>query len=99
MRGFVYRKISKSQSGNEKTRNALTHPVFISGNITTDFLDNAPMTEFIGEIPDPSVLVAIASAAKRLGAGKSGVNTNSRILDDHSGHAYDPFIRLSRRLP
>ena len=80
-------------------RNALTHPVFISGNVTTDFLDNAPMTEFISEIPDPKVLVAIASAAKRLGAGKSGVNTNSRILDDYSGHAYDPFITLSRRLP
>ena len=80
-------------------RNALTHPVFISGNVTTDFLDNAPMTEFISEIPDPKVLVAIASAAKRLGAGKSVVNTNSRILDDYSGHAYDPFITLSRRLP
>ena len=80
-------------------RNALTHPAFISGNITTDFLDNAPMTEFISENSDPKVLVAIASAAKRLGAGKSGVNTNSRMLDDHSGHAYDPFITLSRRLP
>ena len=42
-------------------RNALTHPAFISGNITTDFLDNAPMTEFISENSDPKVLVAIAS--------------------------------------
>ena len=57
------------------------------------------MTEFISENSDPKILVAIASAAKRLGAGKTGVNTNSRILDDHSGHAYDPFITLSRRLP
>ena len=80
-------------------RNALTHPVFISGNVTTDFLDNAPVTEFISENPDPKVLVAIASAAKRLGAAKSRVNTNSGILDDYSGHAYDPFITLSRRLP
>ena len=80
-------------------RNALTHPVFISGNVTTDFLDNAPVTEFICENPDPKVLVAIASAAKRLGAAKSRVNTNSGILDDYSGHAYDPFITLSRRLP
>ena len=80
-------------------RNALTHPVFISGNVTTDFLDNAPMTEFISEKQDPKVLVAIASAAKRLGATKSGVNTNSGISDDYSGHAYDPFKTLSRRLP
>ena len=80
-------------------RNALTHPAFMSGNNTTDFLDNTPISEFISENSDPKILVAIASAAKRLGSGKIGLNLDSRMLDNHSGHAYDPFITLSRRLP
>jgi acetyl-CoA carboxylase biotin carboxylase subunit len=80
-------------------RNALTHPAFTSGSITTDFLDNTPISEFTSENPDPSVLVAIASAAKRLGVGKTGMMLNPGISDDHSGHPFDPFITLSRRLP
>ena len=80
-------------------RNALTHPAFMSGSITTDFLDNTPISEFISEKPDPSVLVAIASAAKRLGVGKSSSIVNSSNSDDHSGHPHDPFRTLSRRFP
>ena len=80
-------------------RNALTHPAFTSGSITTDFLDNTPISEFISEKPDPSVLVAIASAAKRLGVGKSSSIVNSSNSDDHSGHPHDPFRTLSRRFP
>ena len=80
-------------------RNALTHPAFTSGSITTDFLDNTPISEFISEKPDPSVLVTIASAAKRLGTGKSSSIANSSNSDDHSGHPHDPFRTLSRRFP
>ena len=80
-------------------RNALTHPAFTSGSITTDFLDNTPISEFHSEGSEPSVLVAIAAASKRLGVDRSGGGLSQGFTDDHTGHAGDPFRTLSRSFP
>ncbi|MCH1591892.1 MAG: ATP-grasp domain-containing protein [Candidatus Thalassarchaeaceae archaeon] len=80
-------------------RNALTHPAFTSGSITTDFLDNTPISEFHSEGSEPSVLVAIAAASKRLGVDRSGGGLSQVFTDDHTGHAGDPFQTLSRSFP
>ena len=80
-------------------RNALLHPSFTSGSITTDFLDSTPINEFDPKYTDPKIIVSIAASAKRLGLDKLANTLSSSDMDDHSGHSGDPFRTLSRRFP
>ena len=80
-------------------RNALLHPSFTSGSITTDFLDSTPIEEFDPNYSNPKIIVSIAASAKRLGLDKSANILSSSDEGDHSGHSGDPFKTLSRRLP
>ena len=47
-------------------RNIINHPLFIRGEITTDFLDNAPDELFRKQEFDPSQFDAIASSAPKI---------------------------------
>ena len=76
-------------------RNALLHPSFTSGSITTDFLDSTPIEEFNPNYSNPKIIVSIAASAKRLGLDKSANILLSSDEGDHSGHSGDPFKTLS----
>jgi acetyl-CoA carboxylase biotin carboxylase subunit len=81
-------------------RNIINHPLFIRGEITTDFLDNAPNELFLEKEFDPAQLIAIASGAQKLGINKSHRHKNTDdLLNDYNGHESDPFRTLSRNFP
>jgi len=81
-------------------RNIINHPLFIRGEITTDFLDNAPDELFLEKEFDPAQLIAIASGAQKLGINKNHRHKNSDdLLNDYNGHESDPFRTLSRNFP
>jgi len=80
-------------------RNAAAHHAFASGSVTTEFLDSAPISEFAEPGADPAVLVAIASAAQRLGMERAPSDDASGSVDEHTGHSGDPFRTLSRSFP
>ncbi len=80
-------------------RNALSHPAFISGNVTTDLLDSSDISEFSDPEPPIEALVSIAEAALRMGLDKTHVGASSNPVDEHTGHSGDPFRTLSRSYP
>ena len=80
-------------------RQMATHPDFISGGITTDYLDSRDISEFAEPEPDPATLVAIAAAASRFGLDRTGSATSETFVDEHTGHAGDPFRTLTRSFP
>ena len=81
-------------------RNIINHPSFIRGEITTDFLDNAPNELFLEKEFDPAQLIAIASGAQKLGINKSHRHKHTDdLLNDYNGHENDPFRTLSRNFP
>ena len=76
------------------------HPDFLSGNITTDYLDSKDISEFSEPDTDPSILIGIAAAASRFGIDRMSMNIGSEnIIDEHTGHSGDPFRTLSRSFP
>ena len=80
-------------------RNVAAHHAFASGNVTTEFLDSTSSSEFAEPGADPTVLVAIASAAQRLGMDRAPSDDASDSVDEHTGHSGDPFRTLSRSFP
>ena len=81
-------------------RQMTIHPDFVSGSITTDYLDSTDISEFAEPEHDPSTLVAIAAAASRFGLDRVGVaGGDGTLVDEHTGHAGDPFRTLSRSFP
>jgi 3-methylcrotonyl-CoA carboxylase alpha subunit len=81
-------------------RNIINNPLFIRGEITTDYLDNAPNELFLEKEFDPAQLIAIASGAQKLGINKSNRHKNTDVLlNDYNGHESDPFRTLSRNFP
>ena len=76
-----------------------THPDFISGGITTDYLDTKDISEFAEPEPDPTTLVAIAAAASRFGLDRAGTAATESFVDEHTGHSGDPFRTLKRSYP
>ena len=81
-------------------RQMSTHPDFVSGSITTDYLDSTDISEFADSEPDPATLVAIAVAASRFGLDRVGsAGGDGAFVDEHTGHAGDPFRTLSRSFP
>ena len=81
-------------------RQMTIHPDFVSGSITTDYLDSTDFSEFAEPEHDPSTLVAIAAAASRFGLDRVGVaGGDGTLVDEHTGHAGDPFRTLSRSFP
>ena len=76
------------------------HPDFVSGSITTDYLDSTDISEFNEPETDPAILVAIAAAASRFGLDRAGpAGDDGTLVDEHTGHAGDPFRTLSRPFP
>ena len=81
-------------------RQMTIHPDFVSGSITTDYLDSTDISEFAEPEHDLSTLVAIAAAASRFGLDRVGVaGGDGTLVDEHTGHAGDPFRTLSRSFP
>ena len=80
-------------------RQMTMHPDFVSGSITTDYLDSTDISKFAEPEIDPSSLVAIAAAASRFGLDKGGSGGDGELIDEHTGHAGDPFRTLSRSFP
>ena len=81
-------------------RQMSTHPDFVSGSITTDYLDSTDISEFSDSEPDPATLVAIAVAASRFGLDRIGsAGGDGAFVDEHTGHSGDPFRTLSRSFP
>ena len=81
-------------------RQMTIHPDFVSGSITTDYLDSTDISEFAEPEHDPSTLVALAAAASRFGLDRVGVaGGDGTLVDEHTGHAGDPFRTLSRSFP
>ena len=81
-------------------RQMANHPDFVSGSITTDYLDSTDISEFNEPETDPAILVAIAAAASRFGLGRAGpAGGDGTSVDEHTGHAGDPFRTLSRSFP
>ena len=81
-------------------RQMSTHPDFVSGSITTDYLDSTDISEFSDSEPDPATLVAIAVAASRFGLDRVGsAGGDGAFVDEHTGHVGDPFRTLSRSFP
>ena len=77
-----------------------THPDFVSGAITTDYLDSTDISEFAEPETNPASLVAIAAAASRFGLDRAGsAGGDGAMVDEHTGHAGDPFRTLSRSFP
>ena len=69
-----------------------THPDFISGAITTDYLDSREVSPILlSPNPDPATLVAIAAAASRFGLDRVGSGSSESFVDEHTGHSGDPF--------
>ena len=81
-------------------RQMATHPDFVSGAITTDYLDSTDISEFAEPETNPASLVAIAAAASRFGLDRAGsAGGDGAMVDEHTGHAGDPFRTLSRSFP
>ena len=80
-------------------RQMTMHPDFVSGSITTDYLDSTDISKFAEPEIDPASLVAIAAAASRFGLDKGGSGADGELIDEHTGHAGDPFRTLSRSFP
>ena len=81
-------------------RQMTMHPDFLSGSITTDYLDSIDISEFAESEPDSASLVAIAAAASRFGLDRTGsLGGEGAMVDEHTGHAGDPFRTLSRSFP
>ena len=81
-------------------RQMTMHPDFLSGSITTDYLDSIDISEFAESEPDSAALVAIAVAASRFGLDRTGsLGGEGAMVDEHTGHAGDPFRTLSRSFP
>ena len=80
-------------------RQMASNPTFLSGGITTDYLDSTPISEFAEPEPDHATLVAIAAAANRFGLDRAGTGGVEAIIDEHTGHSGDPFRTLSRSFP
>ena len=80
-------------------RQMTTHPDFISGGITTDYLDSRAVSDFAEPEPDPATIVAIAAAASRFGLDRAGSGSSESFIDEHTGHSGDPFRTLTRSFP
>jgi len=81
-------------------RDVIKEKVFYSGQITTDFLDNAPNSLFSEPAVDPSHLIAIAAAAQKFGLNRQSYGqSNIDISDEYNGHPGDPFRTLSKSFP
>ena len=81
-------------------RQMATHPDFISGAITTDYLDSTDISKFAEPELDSATLVTIAAAASRFGLDRAGpAGADGVVVDEHTGHAGDPFTTLSRSFP
>lgn len=81
-------------------RDIIKQEKFYTGKITTDYLDNVSESIFIPPEVDPSHIIAIASAAERLGVDRQLLGQFSgEMVDDYSGHIGDPFRTLSKKLP
>jgi len=72
---------------------------FSEGLVTTDFLDNISLDEFLEPKIDDSILVSISAASNRLRIDRHSSNTNSDVIDEYSGHSDDPFKTLTRSFP
>jgi len=79
-------------------RRLATHHAFQSGGADTGFLDQTPTEELSGPEPDEGTLIAIATAAQRLGIDRSRAGFTEDV-DEHTGHAGDPFRTLRRTFP
>ena len=80
-------------------RDAAAHQVFTTGSVTTDFLDSSDISGFSHTEVEPTVLVAVACAAQRLGLERDSSDGGMRALDEHTGHPGDPFRTLTRSFP
>jgi len=81
-------------------RQMTTHPDFVSGRITTDYLDSTDISEFAEPDTNHATLIAIAAAASRFGLDRAGSAGGDGVLvDEHTGHVGDPFRTLSRSFP
>tara|TARA_B110000438_G_scaffold47942_1_gene48230 strand:- start:385 stop:1941 length:1557 start_codon:yes stop_codon:yes gene_type:complete len=75
-------------------------PAFSNGLVTTDFLDNVSLDEFLEPQIDDSIPISISAASNRLGVGRHSLNKNSdNLIDEYSGHSGDPFKILTRYFP
>ena len=72
---------------------------FSKGLVTTDYLDNISLDEFIEPSISEPILVSIAAAASRFGLDRGQLSVGSEILDEYSGHSGDPFKTLTRSYP
>jgi len=73
---------------------------FSEGLVTTDFLDNISLDEFLEPQIDNSILISISAASNRLGIDRYSLNKNSEnLVDEYSGHSGDPFRTLTRSFP
>jgi acetyl-CoA carboxylase biotin carboxylase subunit len=72
---------------------------FSEGLVTTDFLDNISLDEFLEPKIDDSILVSISAASNKLRIDRHSLNTNSDVIDEYSGHSGDPFKTLTRSFP
>jgi acetyl/propionyl-CoA carboxylase alpha subunit len=72
---------------------------FSKGLVTTDYLDNISLDEFIEPPISEPILVSIAAAASRFGLDRGQLSVGSEILDEYSGHSGDPFKTLTRSYP
>ena len=74
--------------------------IFSEGLVTTDFLDNTSLEDFLQPKIDDSILVSISAAFNRLGIDRYSINSNSEnLIDEYSGHNGDPFQTLKRSFP
>ncbi|MCH1524232.1 MAG: hypothetical protein L7S41_03715, partial [Candidatus Thalassarchaeaceae archaeon] len=74
--------------------------IFSEGLVTTDFLDNTDLEEFLQPQINDSILVSISAASSRLGIDRNSININSEnLIDEYSGHSGDPFRTLKRSFP
>ena len=74
--------------------------IFSEGLVTTDFLDNTSLEDFLQPKIDDSILVSISAASNRLGIDRYSINSNSEnLIDEYSGHNGDPFQTLKRSFP
>ena len=80
-------------------RDVAAHHTFASGSVTTDFLDSSDVSTLSMPEADPTVLVAVASAAQRLGLERTPSTGDPDSSDEHTGHSGDPFRTLTRSFP
>ncbi|MEC8913997.1 MAG: hypothetical protein VYA52_02090, partial [Candidatus Thermoplasmatota archaeon] len=80
-------------------RDVAAHHAFASGSVTTDFLDSSDVSTLSMPEADPTVLVAVACAAQRLGLERTPSTGDPDSSDEHTGHSGDPFRTLTRSFP